>query len=196
MSEFTLAPITMTSGPGREANLHQAEAFVREAKAKGAEWVMLPEMFSYYGPYENLDSLAEAEDGPLTLQLSALAKSLGIVLFAGTVPEKTDEEHVSASGNKRVHNTLYVFGRDGTILSKYRKTHLFNLSGLGSADYNESEGFVEGNALVSCKIDDLNVGLSICYDLRFSGLYFFHLADEIGRLFYPYGNGDDIPHAM
>ena len=76
-----------------------------------------------------------------------------------------------------MYNTSYVFGRDGNLLAKYRKIHLFNLNDEnGLPRYRESDGYIPGSRPVTFKVDGLKVGLSICYDLRFPQL--FHLFGE------------------
>lgn len=167
-----LAAICMTSTADKEANIAAAERYIREAAKQGADWVQLPEMFPFLGSYDLIYDMAEDEDGPLCTRLAGLAKELKIVLFAGTMGEKPrglDETQIlNRFGQRRVYNTSYIFGRDGSQLAKYRKTHLFNLyDEQGQPLYCESDGFIAGHNAVSLSIDGLRVALSVCYDLRF-----------------------------
>jgi predicted amidohydrolase len=178
MKPITLAVVCMTSGPDKVKNIDSAVSYIREAAAKGADWVQLPEMFTFHGPYARAYEQAELEDGPLNQTLSALAKELGIVLFAGTVGERADADNfpkealLNKNGDKKIFNTSYVFNRDGTLLAKYRKTHLFNLyDESGKPKYCESDGYLAGKMPVSFTVDGYRVALSICYDLRFSQFY-------------------------
>src|SRR5262245_27594096 len=121
----------MTTAADKAANIDVAERLVREAKARGADWVQIPEMFPFIGTYDRVFDMAETEDGPLNRRLAALAKELGIVLVAGTVGERPHAGEVRESDlhsrerHRRVFNTCFIFGRDGALVSKYRKTHLF-----------------------------------------------------------------------
>ena len=172
----TLAAISMTTGADKAKNVEAALAYVREAKKLGADWVQLPEMWPFMGSYDHIYEMAETQGGPLFIKMAALAKELGIVLFAGTVGERPDaglskEKLVNERGQKRIYNTSYVFGRDGRLLAKYRKTHLFNLIRDDGPSYKESDGFIAGDGVTSVEIDGMMVGLTICYDLRFPELY-------------------------
>lgn len=176
MQDLTLAVIAMTSSSDKAKNLETAFNFVREAKAQGADWVQLPEMWSFMGTYDLVYEMAEVDGGELFQALSALAKELKIVLFAGTVGERpgpglTKSEMSNDQGQLRVYNTSYVFGRDGGIIAKYRKTHLFNLKRDDGPSYCESDGFIPGAQAVTFTTEGFKLGLTICYDLRFPELY-------------------------
>lgn len=177
-SEIKIAAICMTSTSDKPRNIETAVNYVREAKRLGADWVQLPEMFPFHGSYDKVYEMAELQDGPLYQTMASLAKELGIVLFSGTVGERPDRDrlpdHVALNrdGHRRVYNTHYVFGRDGSLLAKYRKAHLFNLyEDDGRPKYCESDGYIPGDHAVTVDVDGLKVGLSICYDLRFPQFY-------------------------
>lgn len=175
-STVRLASICMTSGADKEKNIRDAIQWVRRAAAQGADWVLLPEVFTYIGPYEAIYANGEDDEGPLVQTLSRLAKELSIVLFAGSFGERPGpnegESLEGRTGHKRVYNTSYVFDRQGQKIGKYRKTHPFNLlDHHGQALYCESDGFLSGDALVTLEVEGYNVGLAICYDLRFPRLF-------------------------
>lgn len=166
----------MTSGANKEKNIAEATQWVRKAAAAGADWILLPEVFTYIGPYEGIYENGEDDNGALVQALSKLAKELSIVLFAGSFGERPGASESVAlegrTGHRRVYNTSYVFGRDGQKLGKYRKTHPFNLmDAKGQPLYCESDGFLSGDSLVTLEVDGYNVGLAICYDLRFPRLF-------------------------
>jgi deaminated glutathione amidase len=172
------AVVAMNTTADKARNIDTAVTMVRTAARQGADWVQLPEMFPFLGSYDQVYQMAELEGGALFQTLSALARELNIVLFAGSVGERPDYDGLpkyltqNAQGQRRVYNTSYVFGRDGKLLAKYRKIHLFNLNGEdGLPRYCESDGYLAGDQPVAVEIDGLKVGLSICYDLRFTQLY-------------------------
>jgi predicted amidohydrolase len=173
------AVIAMTTTADKQRNIDTAVTMVRQAASQGADWIQLPEMFPYLGTYDQVYDMAELQGGPLYQTLSGLAAELKVVLFAGSVGERADRDGLpkfrlhNSQGQKRVYNTSYVFGRDGKLLAKYRKLHLFNLNGDdGLPRYCESDGYIAGDQPVAVEIDGLRVGLSICYDLRFPQLYY------------------------
>ena len=162
-----IAVCSVTAVPDKEANIDRAIALVREAASRGAEWVFLPEMFAYHGPYDQLFSKAETEDGPLNQTLAKLAGDLKIVLFAGSVAERP-----AGATSGKVYNTQYVFSRTGQMIAKYRKAHLFNLLGQdGKPLYCESDGYLAGDALTTFDLDGWRIALATCYDLRFPEMF-------------------------
>ncbi len=168
----------MTSRADKAANLATAEQLIADAAHAGAQWVLLPELFTYHGPYPDLWAAAETEDGPLNQRLATLARQHNIVLFAGSVPERPSDQEaksidlISSKGHKKVFNTAYVFGRDGQKIAKYRKVHLFNLNDAQRGlNYCESDGYLSGNDTTRTEIDGWKIALCICYDLRFTGFF-------------------------
>jgi predicted amidohydrolase len=172
-TERLVAAISMTSCPNREANIEQAFQAMEKSAALGAHWILLPEIFNYFGPYKDLYANAEEEGGALFTRISAFAKKHDVVVFAGTVTEKPKgPEQKNDKGESRVYNTLYVFDRNGEMIGKYRKTHLFNLlASDGKPLYCESDGFIPGDELKAIDVDGFRVGLSVCYDLRFPEMF-------------------------
>ncbi len=164
MDSLSVAVCSFTSGPDKEKNIRLACDFTRKAAKAGAEWVILPEVFSYIGPYAKLQDMAEpVSNSPLVEQLARLARELKIVLFAGTVAVRS-----SQPAESRVYNVAQVFGRDGSLLGKYAKAHLFELKrGPNQSSYDESSGYLAGDTTIVLSIDGFKVGLAICYDLRF-----------------------------
>ncbi len=176
--QIKVASISMTSTEDKPKNVQMALDKVRQAAAEGADWIVLPEVFAYHGGYEQIYQNGESEDGPLLTQLRQLAKELAVILFAGSLGERplageiSEADLLGRTGCKRVFNTCFVFGRQGELLCKYRKVHLFNLLGPnGEPLYCESDGFLAGDQLVSLDIDGWRVGLAICYDLRFPSFF-------------------------
>ena len=158
-----VATICMNSGSNKAENVAQAIDLVTEASEMGAKWVLLPEMFSYHGPYSALLENSEFEHSQLMEELGKVSSSRGITLFAGTVPYKSSEVD-----QKRVFNSMFVFSPEGKIVSRYDKCHLFNLMGKnGERLYCESDGYLEGDKPVAFDYEGFRIGLCTCYDLRF-----------------------------
>lgn len=168
-----LASLSFCSGSDKQKNVQLAVAMIKTAAQNGAEWILLPEIFSFHGPYSQLDENAEVEGADTFTLLSKLAAELGVCIFAGTMgetadPSLGDETLKNSRGERRVHNTMYVFDRQGRLAGKYRKTHLFNLASHESVQsYCEPDGYIPGNERVVIELEGWRVGLSICYDLRF-----------------------------
>lgn len=152
----------MTSGPDRDANLVEAERHVEACVGDGADLVALPELVSVLGRRSDLEAGAEALDGPTTTWARGLAARHGIWLVAGSFVER------HADGT--LTNTSCLVSPAGELTAMYRKVHLFDVDVPG-ATYRESSTFSPGTELVTAGAGPLEVGLSVCYDLRFPELY-------------------------
>jgi deaminated glutathione amidase len=158
------AAVQLTSTPDRDRNLATADRLTRAAAAAGAELVVLPEKWSVLGAPEDIVAGAEPFDGPALRWASATARELGIDLVAGSIAERV-------AGADRGSNTSVHFGPDGEEKAVYRKVHMFDVE-VGGTTYRESENEAAGDELVvSETAQGVELGMSICYDLRFPELY-------------------------
>jgi len=173
--ELNLATISILAKDDVPANVHQAFRCIDRAAELGADWVLLPEVWTYQGPYEGLIAAADQSRGMIYEQLAAKAAEHQICIFAGSYAERAEEfdpKLANKQGQPRVHNVSYVFDRFGKEQAFYRKTHLFNLfDDHGKPRYCESDGYIPGDELQVFDLEGWRVGLTICYDLRFPGLY-------------------------
>jgi len=164
MERYTAAAVQMSSGPDRGANLARAAALIRDAAARGARLVVLPEVFAWRGPRGEESAAVEPIPGPTTEAMSALARECSIHLCAGSILE-------SAEGEARAYNTSCVFDPGGRLLARYRKVHLFDVDLPGRVTVRESDSRAPGAEVVTVSTPLGTLGLSICYDLRFPELY-------------------------
>ena len=74
-------------------------------------------------------------------------------------------------GNIKLANRSILINKKGEIQSIYNKIHLFDVNINNRETHRESHSFIRGNKIVMDKIDGVNIGLTICYDLRFPNLY-------------------------
>lgn len=136
-------------------NHEEAERLIREAAKENPDVVLLPELWDVgFFPKENLKEVADADCTRVMSHMSALAKELGINIVAGSV---------ACLRGEKVYNTACVFDRSGNMIAQYDKTHLF--SPMGEDDY-----FAKGDHVCRFKMDGHDVGLVICYDIRFPEL--------------------------
>lgn len=172
------AAIQMTSTDSVPDNLQQAAHWLAEAAAQGAQLAVLPEnMALMHAP--GLRTLAAQEHSTNHLQqwLAQQARQHGMSIVGGTIP--TCDQHPDRHTDQRVHATCFVFDAQGQCLGRYHKLHLFDVEVSDSqGQYRESDHIVPGNDVVSVTLHannahdmTLQLGLSICYDLRFPELY-------------------------
>ncbi|MDW5594388.1 carbon-nitrogen hydrolase family protein [Conexibacter stalactiti] len=158
------AAIQMNSTADRDRNLTVADRLVRAAARDGATLVALPEKWSVLGTAEQLAAGAEPLDGPAISWARATARELGIDLVAGSIAERVE-------GREKGLNTSVHVGPDGELRAVYRKIHLFDVEVAGTA-YRESDGEDAGEEIVTSTLaDGTELGLAICYDLRFPELF-------------------------
>ena len=158
------AAVQLTSTADRERNLATADRLTRAAAGAGAELVLLPEKWPVLGAPEDIVAGAEPFDGPALRWASATARELGIDLVAGSIAERVP-------GADRGSNTSVHFGPDGEEKAVYRKVHMFDVE-VGGRTYRESEHEQGGDDIVLSEIaGGVELGLTVCYDLRFPELY-------------------------
>ena len=168
-SKCRAAVLQCVSTDDFEKNCQQVAALLREAKAEACELVVLPENFAYFSGHD-IRAKAEQEGqdlGPVMRFLAEQAADLALWLVGGTTPLIEDGKHKRAA-DKKVFAGCVVFGPDGKRKGQYNKMHLFDASvddAVGS--YRESDQYMPGdrNEVVATPWGDL--GLSVCYDLRF-----------------------------
>jgi predicted amidohydrolase len=161
---FLTAALQFGAGSDKKINLATAERLSRIAAARGAQLIVLPEVFFWRGARQDETAAAEPIPGPTTERLAALARDLGAHLVGGSILE-----HVP--GSAKVFNTSTVFGPTGEMLGRYRKAHLFDVDIPGHVSIRESDTRMGGSEPIVVKTPLATLGLSICYDLRFPELY-------------------------
>ena len=157
------AAIQLNSTADVDRNLATVERLVDAAAAAGAGLVVLPEKWSALGPGEMLLELAEPLDGPIVTAARGWARRLGITLLAGSVGERIE-------GSERIANTSLLIAPDGEIEATYRKIHMFDVD-VGGVSYRESEHERAGEEVVVAPAAGTDLGMTICYDLRFPELF-------------------------
>ena len=159
-----VAAVQLTSTADFDVNLERADRLTRAAAADGAQLVVLPEKWSSLARGEALVAGAQPIDGPAIAWARDVARELGIELVAGSFSERVE-------GEPRLRNTSVHVGPDGALRATYRKVHMFDVLVEGIV-YRESEHEDPGEELVvSTTADGVELGLSICYDVRFPELY-------------------------
>lgn len=155
-----IACAQIRAGTEPAANLALVAGNTRAAADAGARLVVFPEgtMCRLGVP---LAPVAEPIDGRWADGVRAIADDAGVTVFAGMFTPAADG---------RVTNTVLATG--GGVEDRYDKIHLFDAFG-----FTESETIAPGHRPVVVNIDGVGVGITLCYDIRFPGLY-TELADR------------------
>jgi deaminated glutathione amidase len=158
------AAVQLNSTADRGRNLAAADRLTRAAAAAGAELVVLPEKWAVLGSPDQTAAGAEPFDGPALTWARETARELGIDLVAGSIAERVP-------GREKGSNTSVHVGPDGAVHALYRKIHMFDVE-VGGRTYRESEHEEPGDDVVlSETANGVELGLTVCYDLRFPELY-------------------------
>jgi predicted amidohydrolase len=164
-SPFTAAMVQMRTGLLPETSLAQGIALIREAKAKGADYVLTPEVSNMM--QENRKALfahlATEDDDPSLKAYRGLARELQIYLHIGSLALKATPE--------RAVNRSFLIAPDGGIVASYDKIHMFDIDLEGGESYRESANYQAGETAVITDLPWGRLGLTICYDVRFPALY-------------------------
>ena len=157
------AVVQINSNSDVAHNLERAEAMVRAAVRDGAELVCLPEKWALLGPGEIVEAGAEPLDGPIVTAAAGWARDAGIYLCAGSVPE-------AAQDGGKPYNTSVLIDPQGQVTATYRKLHMFDVA-IEGQEYRESRHEQAGDEIRTATAGELELGLTVCYDLRFPELF-------------------------
>ena len=177
MKSYLAAAIQMTSLPDLEKNLVQAEELIDLAVRQGAELVSLPENFSFLGKEEDKIALGDAIATKSEKFLKTMAQRFQITILGGGFPVPVDSD--------KVYNTALLIDPSGQELARYEKVHLFDVNLPDGNTYRESNTVMAGTRIPPVYPSKHlgNLGLSVCYDVRFPELY-RHLAQMGADIFF------------
>uniref|UniRef100_A0A5B7BR21 CN hydrolase domain-containing protein n=1 Tax=Davidia involucrata TaxID=16924 RepID=A0A5B7BR21_DAVIN len=181
VTKFKIGLCQLLVTADKERNIRHARKAIEEAAQKGAQLVLLPEIWN--GPYSNDSFPVYAEDidaggdsSPSTAMLSEVAHHLKITIVGGSIPERCGD---------RLYNTCCVFGTDGKLKAKHRKIHLFDIDIPGQITFKESKTLTAGETPTIVETEVGRIGIGICYDIRFQELAMLYAARGAHLLCYP-----------
>ncbi len=183
-AQVTLGLVQMRMTADPERNLATAVERIRDAAARGAQVICLPELFRSYYFCQTEDhsyfQLAEPIPGPSTTRLGALAKELGVVLIASLFEKRAEGLY---------HNTTAVLDADGSYLGKYRKMHIPD-----DPNFYEKFYFTPGDlGYRSWDTKFAKAGVLICWDQWYPEAARLTALTGAQLLFYPTAIGWLVP---
>jgi len=138
-----------------DENFAHARQLIEQAMEDQPDVLVLPETWNTgFFPKEHLKELSDQDGLRTKAEIGTLAAKYNVNIIAGSV---------SNVRNGAVFNTAYVFNREGLCIASYDKTHLFTPMG-------EDNYYTPGDHLCRFRLDGVDCGLIICYDIRFPEL--------------------------
>ena len=170
MTTFTAACIQNHAKNNISDNLSDVRNLIREAVKKKADFIALPECVSLMEPdAEALEAkVPEEKNHPFLPMYEEEARSSRTWILGGSLAVRILDKH---KAENRIANRLYLFNPNGKIVSTYDKIHMFDVDLGNGISYKESATYAPGEKAIVTPLPWGNLGLSICYDIRFAYLY-------------------------
>ncbi len=164
-AKFRAALVQMCAMKSVDKNLIEATRLIREAAAGGALYVQTPEVTTLMetDKAKLVIAIRPEEGNPALAHFRALARELKIWLHIGSMA-------VAVPGD-RFANRSFLISPEGAVAAKYDKIHMFDVQLPGGETYRESKNYRPGEDAVLADLPWGRLGMTICYDLRFPGLY-------------------------
>ena len=164
MTIFKAAAVQMRSGTSVEKNAETFEAMVREAAANGAAYIQTPEMTGAL-MRDRAALRASLRDDAGDLIASAarrMAREFGVHIHVGST---------AIAAGERIANRGFLVGPDGADIATYDKIHMFDVDLDNGESWRESATYQPGGRTVVAELPFANLGMAVCYDLRFPQLF-------------------------
>ena len=163
-----LCAIQMTSSTNVADNIADIEQQLASLAYDQQQLVLLPECCLFFGGKDQQQLMLARKSydtDELKIRLAELAVKYRVFLVAGSIP-------VLSKQADKFTNSCFVFSPDGQVLGDYDKIHLFDVVVQDSEkNYCESRYVKAGDRVSVVDVAGVNIGLSICYDLRFPELF-------------------------
>jgi predicted amidohydrolase len=159
--------LQLTVGDMPADNVAPVRDALRTAVAEGAGFVLTPEVTNCLSASRSHQQtvLTDEAGDPVLAMLRAEAARAGVWVLAGSIVVKTGD----ADG--RFANRSLLIDHTGAITARYDKIHLFDVQVTETETYRESAGIRPGDRAVLAQTPFGAVGMTVCYDVRFSHLY-------------------------
>ncbi|GJE57098.1 MULTISPECIES: carbon-nitrogen hydrolase family protein [Methylobacterium] len=163
-SRFIAACVQMRSGRDPLANRDAAVAAIREAAGRGADYIQTPEMTSLVERDRTrlFDTVGPQESDPTLAGLREAARDNHVFVHVGSLAIRTGD---------KIANRAFLIDAGGEICAAYDKVHLYDVDLPDGESWRESATYTGGDCAVVASLPWAEIGIAICYDIRFPALY-------------------------
>lgn len=156
-----ISAIQMCSSDDLNENLSVAAKLIQEVKDKGAQLVVLPEMFALMNDDMKMQSKEEIGHGKIQDFLAKQAQQHKLWIVGGTIPI------TSVSNPAKFRAACLIYDDRGQMVARYDKIHMFDVSLSEDEAYHESSLVEPGREIVVLDTPIGKLGLAVCFDVRF-----------------------------
>ncbi len=162
MKKYKIAVIQIDTKSDLQKNLRKIDEMIEKAVMNGAVFISLPE--NMHQMNNGIDEMVIEDIPGYTISfMSEIAIKHKIWIHCGSIKEYNE--------HGKTFNTTVILDPQGEVVGKYRKLHLFDVDLKESGSFRESDKNASGNDIVNVETEMGNLGLTICYDLRFPELF-------------------------
>ena len=139
-------------------NIYNLNNLLAKTKYNKYDFIIFPEMFTT--PYElkYFKKLKHTPNSKIFNYLKSIAKKYNSYVIGGSIPE---------ADNNKIYNTSFIFNREGKIITKYRKIHLFSVTYPDNTSFSEADVLSRGEKIITFDTEFGKMGIIICFDIRF-----------------------------
>ena len=171
MRKYRICGVQIETKKNVNDNIKKLKFFLNKAVLGKPDFLIIPEMFEIVAKPQDVKNYVHSVPCELTDMLSGYAKKYNTNIIGGSFFEKDGES---------IYNTSVIFNRNGEIVGKYRKMHLFDAFGFG-----ESSAITPGKDPFMAELDGLKFGVAICYDIRFPEIFRYYAVKGAEVVFLP-----------
>jgi len=162
-----VAALQLSSTDDPTENLVETLSMIDQAVQGDATFIATPEVTNIIsGSRTHQRAVLHTQaDDPTLAAIQSAAREHNVWILIGSLALLTNDP------DGRFANRSFLIGPDGQIAGQYDKIHMFDVVLSESETYRESDGYRPGSQAVLVNTTFGNIGMSVCYDVRFPHLY-------------------------
>lgn len=142
----------------KSSTIKDLSTLIKDIDFKALDLVVFPEMFLTPYDIKHLLDYKETSNGIGYQFLKSFSREHNVFVVGGSIPFEVEG---------KILNSSFIFDNKGNEIDRYDKQSLFNIVYPDGSHFDESDVLSKGNRFVTFKINDILVGIMICFDIRF-----------------------------